>query len=572
MPMLCLNVPKKITSLVSVWGSMLLILIAVILCFQPMFTLTVDTKVIDDMEEMLDEMTDGDMEVNPFADIDLDEELVIDVSVIDLASGVSLLTQLLSSIGSEDPEAAAKLEEMLESDEGQKTIMMATAIAVTMMNAINVETLEEDIGGIEDAVDEGRDEIEDIKGGVTSEDEYEDVKTEVDSAVGEMEEDVKNAAGKLADNIFMMILKMLVILIALLVVLLFTVIIPIRVCFAALLALIAALVNVKAPDVASPKVVKRLPNMLSMPLTLILFSCLVPQLGIGAGAMGILIVCFVSVLLAVVLSRLHSYTPAQMKYANVLQGVSLVGLAGYLVFFFNVIKVGAFNSFVDGKLAKHLMNIIEAELEKKTVSDAAMTGYVTDVAMILVAVIFVLVSTGYLKSCLRRLSFAISVKEGKSSIKDIILPRAILMLPIYILPKMIMDSNNYFEDVTASEGTASLLVLSEEQSAALDGVLAGIIIVLVAEIAMIVLKAALCSDVSAEDKGLVMSGAATAEVAAPAEVAPAEDVAAMAEANAEDAPAEEAPAEEAPAEEAPAEEAPAEEAPAEEAPAEESEQ
>ena len=559
MPMLCLNVPKKITSLVSVWGSMLLILIAVILCFQPMFTLTVDTKVIDDMEEMLDEMTDGDMEVNPFADIDLDEELVIDVSVIDLASGVSLLTQLLSSIGSEDPEAAAKLEEMLESDEGQKTIMMATAIAVTMMNAINVETLEEDIGGIEDAVDEGRDEIEDIKGGVTSEDEYEDVKTEVDSAVGEMEEDVKNAAGKLADNIFMMILKMLVILIALLVVLLFTVIIPIRVCFAALLALIAALVNVKAPDVASPKVVKRLPNMLSMPLTLILFSCLVPQLGIGAGAMGILIVCFVSVLLAVVLSRLHSYTPAQMKYANVLQGVSLVGLAGYLVFFFNVIKVGAFNSFVDGKLAKHLMNIIEAELEKKTVSDAAMTGYVTDVAMILVAVIFVLVSTGYLKSCLRRLSFAISVKEGKSSIKDIILPRAILMLPIYILPKMIMDSNNYFEDVTASEGTASLLVLSEEQSAALDGVLAGIIIVLVAEIAMIVLKAALCSDVSAEDKGLVMSGAATAEVAAPAEVAPAEDVAAMAEANAEDAPAEEAPAEEVPAEEAPAEEAPAEE-------------
>ena len=147
MPMLCLNVPKKITSLVSVWGSMLLILIAVILCFQPMFTLTVDTHVLNDMEEMLDEMADGDMEVNPFADIDLEEELVIDVSVLDLASGVSLLTQLLSSIGSEDPEAADKLEEMLESDEGQKSIMMATAIAVTMMNAINVKTLEDDIGG-----------------------------------------------------------------------------------------------------------------------------------------------------------------------------------------------------------------------------------------------------------------------------------------------------------------------------------------------------------------------------------------------------------------------------------------
>jgi len=206
------------------------------------------------------------------------------------------------------------------------------------------------------------------------------------------------------------------------------------------------------------------------------------------------------------------------------------------------------------------MNIIEAELEKKTVSDAAMMGYVIDVAMILVAVIFVLVSTGYLKSCLRRLSLAISVKEGKSSIKDIILPRAILMLPVYILPTLVMGANNYFEDVTANEGTASLLVLSEEQTAALDGVLAGIIIVLVAEVAMIVLKAALCHDVSAADKGLVMSGAATAEIAAPAEEAPAEeDVAAMADAPVEDAPVEDAPAEDAPAEDAPAEDTPAEE-------------
>ena len=590
MPMLCLNVPKKVTSLISVWGSMLLILIAVILCFQPMFTLTVDTKVISDMEEMLDEMTDGDMEVNPFADIDLDEELVIDVSVVDLASGVSLLAQLLSTIGSEDPSAAADFEEMLESEEGQKTLMMATAIAVTMMNAIDMEKVEENIKDVEDFGNDAQDKIdgavndaiEDATGKVDPEANPEDIEDEIqdsiDSAIKDVEEDleddVENVASGIADNVFMIVLKMIVILIALLVVLVMTVIIPLRVCLSALIALITALVNVKKPDVASPKVVKRLPGMLSMPLTLILFSCLVPQLGIGSGAMGILIVCFVSVLLSVVLSRLHSYTPAQMKYANVLQGVSLVGLAGYLVFFFNVINVGAFNAFVNGKLAAHIKGIVFAELaaqnsnvpfDAKEVSAAASTGYVIDVIMILVAVLFVLVSTGYLKSCLRRLSFAISVKEGKSSIKDIILPRAILMLPIYILPTLVMGANNYFEDVSSEVGTSSLLVLSEEQASALDGVLAGIIIVLVAEVAMIVLKAALCHDVSATDKGLVMSGAATAEIAAPAEDAPAED------APAEDAPAEDVPAmadAEAPAEEAPAEEAPVEEAPAEEAPAE----
>ena len=593
--MLCLNVPKKITSLISVWASMVLILIAVILCFQPMFTLAVDTKVLDDIDEMLTELTDGEVTGEELFG-ELNEAEDVEVSVIDLASSVSLLTKMLSALGTDDPEAAEDFEAMLESEEGQKTLKMVTAIAVTMMNAIDMEKIEENIedvedfeNGMQDKIDGAvNDAIEDATGKVDPDADPEDleneIKDEVDSAIKDVEDELANDAGEvasgIADNVFMIVLKMVVILIALLVVLVMTVIIPIRVCLSALIALITALVNVKKPDVASPKVVKRLPGMLSMPLTLMLFSCLVPALGIGSGAMGILIVCFVSVLLSVVLSRLHSYTPAQMKYANVLQGVSLVGLAGYLVFFFNVINVGAFNAFVNGKLAAHIKGIVFAELaaqnsdvpfEAKEISAAASTGYIIDVIMILVAVLFVLVSTGYLESCLRRLSLAISVKEGQSSIKDIILPRAILMLPIYILPTLIMGANNYFEDVSSDVGTSSLLVLSEEQASAFSGVLAGIIIVIVAEIAMIVLKAALCHDVSAKDKGLVMSGAATAEIAAPivveetpAEDAPAEDVPAMAEAPAEEAPAEEAPAEEAPAEEAPAEEAPAEEAPAEE--------
>lgn len=590
MPMLCLNVPKKITSLISVWGSMLLILIAVILCFQPMFTLTVDTKVLGDIDEMLDELTDGEVTGEDlFGELANAEDVTVDVGVIDLASSVSLLVKMLSTIGSEDPDAAAEFEEMLESEAGQKSLKMVTAIAVTFMNAIDMEKIEENIEDVEDFENDAQDRIdgavndaiEDATGKIdpdaNPEDIEDQVKDEIDSAIDdtkdEIMDDVEDVASGIADNIFMLILKMMLILIALMVVLVMTVIIPIRACIGALIALISALVHVKEPDVASPKVVKRLPGLLSMPLTLILFSCLVGELGIGSGAMGVLIVCFISVLLAVVLSRLHSYTPAQMKYANVLQGVSLVGLVGYLVFFFNVIEVGAFNAFVNGKLAAHIRGIVFAEMgnldssipmEGKVVSDAAATGYIIDVVMILVAVLFVLVSTGYLASCLRRLSLAISVKQGKSSIKDIILPRAILMLPIYILPTMVMGANNYFEDVSSDVGTSSLLVLSEEQASAFSGVLAGIIIILVAEVAMIVLKAALCSDVSAEDKGLVMSGAATAEIAAPIaeapiEEAPAEDVPAMAEAPAEDAPAEDAPVEEAPVEEAPAEEAPSEE-------------
>ncbi len=582
--MLCLNVPKKVTSLISVWGSMLLILIAALLCFQPMFTLHVDTKTLDDIDDMLAEMEADDISISDFV---AEDNIEIDVSIVDLASGASLLVQMLSAIGDENADVAAEIEALLDTEEGKKSVLMLTAIAVTMMNAIDVEAIDEDIDNIEDAVEDGRDQIEGIVGDVDSEEDLENIEGEIDSVVGETESEIADAAKDLADNIFMIVLKMLIILIALLVVLGLTVIVPIRACFSALTALIVALVNVKNPEKASPKLAKRLPSLLTMPLLLILFSCLVPELGVGSGAMGVLIVCFVSVLLAVVLSRLHSYTPAQMKYANVMQGISLVGLIGYLVFFFNVINVGAFGSFVNGKLSSHIMNVITAQLEEKTVSAGASTGYVLDVVMILVAVLFVLISRGYLASCLRRLSCAISVKEGKSSIKDIILPRAILMLPIFVLPTLVMNSNNYFADVTADEGTASLLVLNAEQQSAFDGVLAGIIIVLVAEIAMIVLRAALCHDVSAEDKGLVMSGAATAEIAAPVADAPAEDVAAMAEApeaeeaveapteEAVEAVAEEAPAEEAveaPAEETPAEEVPAEEAPeavAEEAPAEE---
>ena len=130
------------------------------------------------------------------------------------------------------------------------------------------------------------------------------------------------------------------------------------------------------------------------------------------------------------------------------------------------------------------------------------------------------------------------------------------MLPIFVLPVIVAASKNYFEDVTkVGAGDASLLVLSEESKAALLGALIGILVVLAVEIALIVLKATLCKDVSTQDMADVMCGIANADFAPVAE--------APEEAFAEEAPAEEAVTEEAlTEEESPVEEAPTEEVPA----------
>jgi len=495
--MLCLNVPRKTTSLIQVWGSMLLILIAVILSFTPIITLQIaDKNTIDSINQMVEEISGEEIE-------DIPSE--IEVSAPKLIGSISLITKFISAMGSEDPALAQEVQQMIEGEEGKNTILTVAAIAASFMDIF-----------------------------------------------GEKEGEPK------ADG-FAMVLKVLVVLICLLYVLIFTLIIPIICVITALIALISALKNVKTPEAAAGVVSKKLLGMVSLPMTFILFQCVLPTMHYGSGALGIWIVSFIGVALCMVLSRLHMYTPAQMKYANVLQGSALVATIGYLVFFFNVINAGVFNSFISGKWAKYVTEVV---LIQANGGDVASAGYLIDAALVFVAVILVISSVNYFKTCVNRLSCTDGAGKNNKKAKDGHLVGSIVNLFIYILPAVVIGSKNCLKNPASAstEGAESFLALSAEQEAALTGALIGLILMVVAEIALIVMKKVVCKDVPAEEMAAVLEGTAGVEVVAetPAEEAPAEE-----------APAEEAPAEEAPAEEAPVEAASAEEAAAEETPVEE---
>ncbi|MBQ8416352.1 MAG: hypothetical protein IJX13_05590 [Clostridia bacterium] len=491
-----LNVPRKTTAMIQVWASMLLILIAVFLCFSPMITLQIaDPEMIEGISGMVEEMTGQDVGEIPTE---------IEVTCPKLLGSIGLIANFISAASNPEEANAEELQKMLESEDGKNTVMMVAAIANSVMSIF-------DFGGEEG--EEGGD-----------------------------------------FNIVSLIFNVLLVLVATIYMLGFTLIFPFIFVIFAIIALVTALKNLSDPTIAAPKLAKRLPGLITLPMIFMLFSCVLPTMNYGWGAMGVWIVCLVSVLVNFVISRLRSYNAGDWKYLTVLQGTSLVGIVGFMVFFVNILKVGAFNSFINGNWGKFLQNVIVGSAMDKDAKVASMS-YIIDAVMVLVAVFLVLSAIDYLKHCGQRISCAVArTKTGKLTDTHIVL--AVAMMFIYILPTIVMNSQNYTEDPfdASAESVGSFLVLSDAGKAALDAALIGLIIMLVAEIALIVLKKVLCKESTKEEMELAMSGNAPALAVAEAE--------AVEEAVAEEAVAEEAAVEEAPA----AEEAPAEEA-AEDVPA-----
>ncbi|MBR2354707.1 MAG: hypothetical protein IKA76_09435 [Clostridia bacterium] len=389
------------------------------------------------------------------------------------------------------------------------------------------------------------------------------------------------------------ILGILVSSIALLYVVFMTLLFPIFLIVKALIALISALKHLKEPELATARTGAQLPGLLELCFTLLLFQCVLPGMEYGAGALGILIVSIISIVLNTVAVRLRAYRQQDMIYANIAQGVSLVGVIGFMVFFFNLIETGVLNSFLNGGFANFLVAI---ESSTKLASQSG-SGYIVDGIMMVLYIVLAFSALSYITVCTKRLS--LSTKKGEHH-----LARAIFMLPVFIIPTVIAGAENIRvqNKYTGKWTEASSLMLDSDQEAALTGVLVGLIIILLAEIALIVLRLVFCKNMTKDDRQLVLAGNAPDpnvqqayydpnaqgyydpnaqgyydpnaqqgyyDPNAQQGYAPAAEAAPVEEAPVDAAPAEEAPAEEALAEDAPAEEAPAEEAPAEEAPVEE---
>ena len=339
------------------------------------------------------------------------------------------------------------------------------------------------------------------------------------------------------------ILTMLLTVIALIALLTLTFVIPIMLIVSTISALISGLANLSTPEEVSTKIARKLPGFISLPFTMMLFQCVVPGMSYGPGIAGVCIVTILSAVLGLVISRLRSYEPAAFRYLNIVQGVSALGIVGFCVFFFNLVKTNILNSFLREEFAEYLeavgMILTPYVKSGKTPLPEINNAFVVDLVLILIYAGFAMGSVAYLEKCVQRLACsAVANKKGVIA-KDTAIVRAVLMIAVYAIPTYIMGVKHFFDnplDVNAKEGSKSFLTLGADQMAALNMVLVGIILMLVAEIALIVLKSVFCKGMNQKAMEGIMSGAeAVADETAEAEAVAEETAEETAEVAAEEA-------------------------------------
>ncbi len=421
--MFCLNVPRKTTALIQVWGCILLAVVAIFLSFAPIISLSVsDETTREGINEIVKELTGEELAEFPDK---------VDISSTKLIGSISLVSKLLSAVGSEDEEKATEVEAMLNGDEGRDTVLIAAAISYSFAGMFG-----------DGSAEEGQ------SGGVLS-----------------------------------VVFQVIVVLICLLYVLIFTLIMPLFFIISALASLISALKHLETPEEVASKIGNKLPGLISIPMMLMLFQCVLPTMTYASGTQGLLIVAIICVVLNTVLTRLRMYAATQITYVNIVQGISLVSIIGFLVFFFNLLKTGVIRTFMSGSWADSLLLINYEHM------DAASVSIIVNGVLILIAVSMATSSLNYFKACLSRLSLTVTKRKRDSHIVS-----AVSLLLIYILPVYVKNSSK------------GVLELNDAQQGALNGVLVGLIIAIAAEIALLVLKNVFCENMTNEEVASIISG------------------------------------------------------------------
>lgn len=433
------NLPQKQMKTIQVWVCVLLTVLALIMSFMPIIKL----KTVENADQINEMMEDIGI------DVEIPEK--VNISAVGLFKSVKMIFDIVSLAADKDADEdkVEALEEKLTSKDGQNTVMTALAIATTVA------------GGSDD---------------------------EEDSS---------------SDDFITIIFNVLIVFMAIFGVLGMTVALPIIMIIKTIRTLVAALTNLQTPEEAVSKVGGLLLTSFSLILTLMVFQTLIPGMSYGSGLIGIFVVTIIAAVLNTAASRLHKYSKEEVTYLNVAQGVSVVGVIGFLVFFFNMIKANVFGSFLNGPFAKYLVDVGNKQylIKNLKLDEQVNNAYVIDAVAILATWVLLVMTISYFVSSISRLSC--TQKKSDCSIVG-----AIIALIVAIIPKVIAGAKHGYDDVasTASEGDFSFLVLNSDEEAALALVLVGAILMLVAEVALIVLKKVLCKDLTKDQMKSIISG------------------------------------------------------------------
>ena len=314
------------------------------------------------------------------------------------------------------------------------------------------------------------------------------------------------------------------------------IILPVIATIRFIIALVSLIKNLGNPGKAYTTITKSVGGIFVLFPTLWLFKIIAPQVEFAKNITTMVALLIVIMVMNLVASRLKCYTPAQFKYVNVLQAVSVFSVVGFFLFMMNIDGMHFFD---------HLWDRMDV---------FAKTAKGGDIALVSLIVLVTVLLLFFLVKFIKKLAFRLCcmVPTGKVLAHDSYLVTAIFGVGLIAAPMFLMKGKFGLD---LGDDMKSFTVFS-----------VGIVLMLVCEIVLPILKKTVCASATADDIHAVLVGCPTGTPdEAPVEEAPVEE-SPVEEAPVEEAPVEEAPVEEVPVEEAPVEEAPTEETAAEEAP------
>ncbi|MBQ9805329.1 MAG: hypothetical protein IJW49_02310 [Clostridia bacterium] len=441
--------------------------------FLPIVKLDIAGDNADEVNSLMKEMD--------ITDVDVPEN--VEISAVKLIKSVILMIDIVTMPDMEDDSLDAEKEreallEKIKGEEGRDTLMTAMALVASAGGAL-------------------------------------------------MDDDNGEASG----GFFSLFFEVIIILICLFGVLGMIIVLPLSMLWKVIKSMYAAFTNLKMPEQAVSKMGDSLTGFLVLILTLMAFQSMLPGMTYASGAMGILIIAIASAVINMIISRLRRYEKGAFIYLNVVQGISVVGVVGFCIFFFNMLKANIFTSFINGTYGSYLAGVAGLELISKGEIEIS-HAYMIDGILVLMLWGLLLATISYLSSCTSR--FACVMKKGG----DCLLGGAIIATIIALIPHYLLSAeHNYSDPTDTSSAAESFLHLDAMELEALDMVLVGAIIMLAAEIVLLILKKTACKGVSEEEMANVVAGITVepTPVAPATEAAPAaeETVAASAEATEE---------------------------------------
>ena len=280
-----------------------------------------------------------------------------------------------------------------------------------------------------------------------------------------------------------MVLILIARVLAVLYIVIFSIVVPIVYLFILLVSCFKLLNNSDELAQKVHKISGKLPRFITFPVLFMLFPYLLPNASYGMGTLLLIITAVLCAVFNAFIGRMKligadkAISKKVNAKMNIIQGMSLVVIAGLILFVFSFMSTNLVDTFFGGKWSEYV-----SSLALYTGKESPSQMFLID-ALLMVAMIMILFATfpKYLGKNLQRFSM--------SSKRDSYIGLSLVCLLIVLIPLVLSNmAHGYTNFVDAKNGSFSLLALTPAQKTSLILSLVGLALALAAEIAIIVLK------------------------------------------------------------------------------------